>query len=61
MDKACALEIVDDKGRLAVVVTQSPSGSVQISTPGSLLFADYCRKIGGVPSTVHVHEDYGGK
>lgn len=58
ISKAGAVEVVDNDGNLAVVVVQSASGSVQITTPGSLLFAQYCRQIGATPSKVNVHEDY---
>lgn len=61
IDAAGAVEVVDKEGRLAVLITQSPSGSVQITTPGNPAFTAYCRRIGCVSSTVHVHEDYAQK
>jgi hypothetical protein len=61
VDSAGAIEIVDNDGGIAVVIMQSPSGSVQIVTPGNPLFKSYCLKIGGVASRVHVHEDYASK
>lgn len=61
VDSAGAVEVVDNEGRLAVVITQSPTGSVSIVTPGSPQFLSYCRLVGSVPSTVHVHEDYAAK
>lgn len=61
VDAAGAIEVVDNDGGIAVIVMQSPSGSVQIVTPGNPLFKQYCLQIGGVASRVHVHEDYAGK
>lgn len=58
VDSAGAIEIVDNDGKIAVVITQSPVGSVQILTPGSPMFKQYCRLVGSAPSKVHVHEDY---
>jgi hypothetical protein len=61
VDSAGAIEVVDNDGRIAVIIMQSPSGSVQIVTPGNPLFKQYCLQIGGVASLVHVHEDYANK
>ena len=61
VDAAGAIEVVDNDGGIAVIVMQSPSGSVQIVTPGNPLFKQYCLQIGGVASRVHVHEDYANK
>lgn len=58
VDSAGALEVVDNEGNIAVVITQAPNGSVQILTPGSPMFKQYCHQVGGAPSKVHVHEDY---
>lgn len=58
VDSAGAVEVVDNDGGIAVIIMQSPSGSVQIVTPGNPLFKQYCLQIGGVASRVHVHEDY---
>lgn len=58
VDAAGAIEVVDNEGRIAVIIMQSPSGSVKIVTPGNILFKQYCQQVGGTPSTVHVHEDY---
>ncbi len=58
INSAGAVEVIDNEGRIAVVITQASSGSVQISTPGSLIFEQYLRQVGGVPSKVFVHEDY---
>lgn len=52
----CALEFVDDKGRIAVAVTQAPGGgSVKILTPGDPTFHAYCNLTGQKVSNVHVH------
>lgn len=61
IDAAGVVEVIDNENRIAVVVTQSPSGSVQILTPGNILFKQYCDAVGGVASKVHVHEDYAVK
>ena len=61
VDAAGAIEVVDNDGGIAVIIMQSASGSVQIVTPGSPMFKQYCLQIGGVASRVHVHEDYANK
>lgn len=58
IDASGAVEVVDLEGAIAVVILQSPSGSVQIVTPGNALFQQYCRQVGGIASKVAVHEDY---
>ena len=61
VDTDGVIEVVDNDGGIAVIIMQSPSGSVQIVTPGNPLFKQYCLQIGGVASRVHVHEDYANK
>ncbi len=58
IDSAGVVEVIDKNGAIAVIIMQAPSGSVQIVTPGNPLFTQYCLQIGGIASTVHVHEDY---
>lgn len=50
------IEVVDNEGRLAVVVIQAAGGSVQIISPTSPQFQHYCRQVGATPTKVHVHE-----
>jgi hypothetical protein len=53
----CAIEVTDDAGRIAVVIVQSPGGSVSILTPGSPAFKNHLTAVGAKPSTVHIHDD----
>ncbi len=60
IEQPIEVEVLDNDGRLAVVIVQRPGGSVRIMTPGSRDFAVYCHSTKQIPSKVVVHEDFGG-
>ncbi len=58
IDSSVAVEFVDTTGKLAVVITQSPGGSVNIVTPGDPVFNAYLHISGLRQSRVAVHEPF---
>ncbi len=60
-DDSVAVEFVDSQGKLAVAITQSPGGTVQILTPGDPIFNAYARINSMRVSRVSVHEPFAGK
>jgi hypothetical protein len=56
VDKAEAIEVLDEHGRLAVVVLVDRKDTTHILTPGDALFNAYCRSHGMVAGQVHKHE-----
>ena len=52
----CALEILDTTGRLAIAITQAPSGLISILTPGDPMFTAYVHATKQRASKVHLHE-----
>lgn len=51
-----AIEVLDARGRLAVVITQAEAGSVRVLTKGDPVFNAYANIFKLRPSNVHVHE-----
>ena len=60
VDSARATEYVDEKGRLAVAITQGKNGTVTVLTPGDPVFRAYCNSFNLTPSPVTVHEPFEG-
>ena len=61
IDESVAVEFVDSLGRLAVAITQSAGGAVNVLTPGDPVFNAYARISGMRASKVSVHEPFVGK
>lgn len=55
LDKTHVIEILDMSGNLAVVVTQSPTGSISILTPGDPQFSAHANVTRQRISKVRVH------
>jgi hypothetical protein len=56
IDRAVAVELVDEKGGLAVAIVQEPSGLVRILTAGDPAFHAYANNYGMRQARVAVHE-----
>jgi hypothetical protein len=54
--KSAAVEVVDQQGKLALLILDRGDNGIHVVTAGDMLFNAYCRANSLYPSRVTVHE-----